>query len=111
MIHREIEPMPVNKKQLIRLVKLAAVLKENRPVNAHSFADELRRMDMYENINIACGPKMIIRDIKTLKNDFNAPIEFDPSKNSYYLASHGWNVSFLKTPVNLFISQCLVLLK
>jgi predicted DNA-binding transcriptional regulator YafY len=93
MIHLEVGFMPVNKKQLIRLVKLAAVLKENRPVNAHSFADDLKRMDMYENINIACGPKTIIRDIKTLRNDFNAPIEFDPSTNSYYLASHGWNFS------------------
>lgn len=83
--------MPVNKKQLLRLIKLVAELKENRYPNCQSFADKLLKLDKYQNENVACKAKTIQRDIKTLKDDFGAPIEFDFKNNGFYLASHGWN--------------------
>ncbi len=83
--------MPVNKKQLLRLIKLVAELKENRYPNCQAFADKLLKLDQYQNENVACKAKTIQRDIKTLKDDFGAPIEFDFKNNGFYLASHGWN--------------------
>lgn len=85
--------MPLSKKQLVRLVRLVAQLKENRYPNCSSFSEEMRRADLDENVNIACTPKTIFRDIQTLKSDFDAPIAFDKARNGYYLKHHGWNFS------------------
>ena len=85
--------MPVNKKQLVRLVRLVAQLKENRYPNCASFAADMRKADIEENLNLSCTPKTIARDIQVLKRDFNAPIDFDPSRNGYYLTHHEWTFS------------------
>jgi len=83
--------MPVSKKQLLRLVRLVAQLKENRYPNCVSFADELRKLDTEENLNLSCTPKTISRDIAVLKHDFDAPIAFDSIQNGYYLTNHNWS--------------------
>ena len=85
--------MPLSKKQLMRLVRLVSLLKENRYPNCSSFALAMRKADLDENLNVACSPKTIFRDIQTLKNDFDAPIKFDKARNGYYLAHRGWNFS------------------
>ncbi len=85
--------MAISKKQLIRLVRLVARLKENRYPNCKSFAEQLRNADIYENINLACTEKTVYRDIQILKNDFDAPIEFDKRNNGYYLTHHNWAFS------------------
>ena len=59
--------MPVSKKQLVRLIRLVAQLKENRYPNCARFAEEMRQADLDENLNLACTPKTIFRDIQTLK--------------------------------------------
>ena len=82
--------MPVNKKQLYRLVRLVAQLKENRYPKCVSFAAEMRECELYDGLNHACSEKTIRRDIQTLKNEFNAPIKFDVGKNGFYLSHHGW---------------------
>ena len=89
--------MPVNKKQLLRLVKLVSELKENRYPNCQSFSDKLLKSDLFENANVACTAKTIQRDIRTLKDDFDAPIEFDCQNNGFYLTHHGWD--FLCPPL------------
>lgn len=53
----------------------------------------MRQADLDENLNVACTPKTIFRDIQTLKNDFDAPIAFDKVRNGYCLKHHGWNFS------------------
>lgn len=85
--------MPINKKQLMRLVRLVAQLKENRYPNCESFAAAMRQADLAENLNLACSAKTIYRDIQTLKTDFGAPIKFDANRNGYYLTHHGWTFS------------------
>lgn len=85
--------MPLSKKQLVRLVRLVAQLKENRYPNCSRFSEEMRQADLDENLNVGCTPKTIFRDIQTLKNDFDAPIAFDKVRNGYYLKHHGWNFS------------------
>jgi predicted DNA-binding transcriptional regulator YafY len=83
--------MPVNKKQLKRLIRFVAMLKENRYPNCSSFADELRKEDLNDNVNISCTTKTIQRDIKTLRDEFDAPIEYDSEMRGYYLLHHGWD--------------------
>ncbi len=82
--------MPTNKKQLQRLVKFVAMLKENRYPNCQSFVKELRKDELYRDKNVVCTTKTIQRDILTLKNDFDAPIDYDYENRGYYLKSHGW---------------------
>ena len=83
--------MPENKKQLFRLIRLVAELKENRYPNCHSFAEKLEKIDKDKNLNVSCKAKTIQRDIRTLKEEFGAPIEFDFRNNGFYLAHHGWD--------------------
>ena len=83
--------MPISKKQMRRLVMLAAELKQNNYPNTASFAEKLRQKDIDENSNIACSPKTIQRDIKILKEEFGAPIDFDHTYRGYYLKHHGWD--------------------
>lgn len=83
--------MPVNKKQLFRLVRLVAQLKENRYPNCVSFAEEMRNGFWDDGLDHGCSEKTIRRDIQTLKTEFKAPIKFDVAKNGFYLTHHGWN--------------------
>ena len=85
--------MPIGKKQLLRLIRLVAQLKENRYPNCSSFAEDMRRADLDENLNVVCTAKTIFRDIQTLKDDFKAPIKFNKSRNGYYLTRKDWNFS------------------
>jgi predicted DNA-binding transcriptional regulator YafY len=85
--------MPTSKKQLIRLVRLVAQLKENRYPNCTSFAKEMQKADLNENLNLACSPRTVYRDIQILKTEFGAPIKFDVGRNGYFLSHHGWTFS------------------
>ena len=70
---------------------LASELKQNNYPNTATFAEKLRNIDIDENENIACTPKTIQRDIKVLKEEYNAPIAFDTERRGYYLKHHAWN--------------------
>ena len=86
--------MPVQKKQLQRLIKFIALMKKGKYPNARSFYETLRQADLYDNENVACSMKTIYRDIELLKNDYNAPINFDRQQNGYYLTRSSWEFSF-----------------
>ena len=95
---RGIMTMPRNKKQMFRLHKFIGQLKENRYPNCVGFAAELRRLDLDDNQNLACTAKTIQRDIKTLREEFQCPLEFDHDRNGYYLKHHGWNFNLPDAP-------------
>lgn len=82
--------MPVNKKQILRMVKFVALLKRNAYPNSKSFVKILQEADLMENLNIACTERTVMRDIAILKQDFKAPIEFDHEHNGYYLTRLDW---------------------
>ncbi|MFA7232306.1 MAG: WYL domain-containing protein [Victivallaceae bacterium] len=83
--------MPVSKKQLLRLIKFVAELKKNNYPNSVSFAEQLRQMDLYENLNVSCTARTVQRDIDLLKNEFNAPLTFDSEQHGYFLADKMWD--------------------
>ena len=85
--------MNTSKAQLHRLIRLVGELKQNRYPNCTSFAKKLRESDIDENLNLSCSPKTIQRDIKLLKEEYDAPIEYDSEYRGYYLKHHGWDFS------------------
>lgn len=103
--------MPICKKQLHRLIMLVARLKQNLYPNCSSFVNELRKCDLYENKNVLCSPKTIQRDIQTLISEFGAPIQFDKSKNGYYLEDKSWDFLFPMISEEEISAELLVALK
>lgn len=83
--------MPVNKSQMHRLMRIAALLKENRYPNSETLIKEFRRIAVEENLPVECGKKTILRDMKVLESEFGCPLAFDRSRNGYYLKHHGWD--------------------
>ena len=87
--------MPVNKKQLLRMIRFVAELRRNSYPNAASFTRKLRELDLAENLNISCSERTVMRDLETLRSDFHAPISFSQEENGYYLTNRYWE---LKVP-------------
>lgn len=82
--------MPVNKKQIMRMVKFVAELRRNAYPNATTFAKKLRDAELMENLNIACSERTVMRDLEVLKRDFHAPIRFSSENNGYFLENQYW---------------------
>ena len=83
--------MPIQKSQMHRLMRIAALLKENRYPNSNTLIKEFRRMAEEEELEIECGKKTILRDMKLLETEFKCPLAFDRGRNGYYLKHHGWD--------------------
>lgn len=83
--------MPVQKAQFQRLMRIAALLKENRYPNSETLVKEFQRIEQDEGLEIDCCKKTILRDMKVLENEFNCPLAFDRGRNGYYLKHHGWD--------------------
>ena len=83
--------MPMQKSQMHRLMRIAALLKENRYPNSETLVREFRRIAIEEELEIDCGKKTILRDMKVLEQEFNCPLAFDRARNGYYLKHHGWD--------------------
>ena len=83
--------MPIQKSQMHRLMRIAALLKENRYPNSETLVREFRRIAVEEELEIECGKKTILRDMKVLEYEFGCPLAFDRSRNGYYLKHHGWD--------------------
>ncbi|MEI3002112.1 MAG: WYL domain-containing protein [Victivallis sp.] len=82
--------MQNNAKQLIRMIRFISETKQGNYPNSVTFAERLRKMDQEENLNIACSAKTVEREIRSLKHDFHAPLEFDRVRNGYYLRYPDW---------------------
>ncbi len=83
--------MPMQKSRMHRLMRIAALLKENRYPNSETLVKEFRRIAEEEELEIDCGKKTILRDMKVLEDEFGCPLAFDRGRNGYYLKHHGWD--------------------
>lgn len=81
----------MQKNQLHRLMRIAALLKENRYPNSQTLIEEFRRISVEEGLEIKCVKKTILRDMKLLETEFGCPLAFDRARNGYYLTHHGWD--------------------
>ena len=82
--------MPVNKKQIFRMVKMVSDLRRNNYPNANTWVNKFERLEREENLNISCGRRTVMRDLDSLRKDFQAPIAFSPEHNGYYLTNPNW---------------------
>ena len=85
--------MSVQARQALRLMKFIAEMKKNNYPNAGSFAKLLRRMDVDENIDCACSPRTVARDIEILQKEYHAPIAYNAVRRGYYLKNSDWEFS------------------
>ena len=83
--------MPISKSRMHRLLRITSLLKENRYPNSETLVKEFRRIAVEEDLEIDCGQKTILRDMKILKEEFGCPLGFDRTRNGYYLKHHGWD--------------------
>ena len=81
--------MPVNKKQGDRLKKLVAMMKENRYPNHNMLEKAMQREDIAGAYNIS--QKTIQRDVKMLREEYNAPIEYCSKNRGYSLIDPDWS--------------------
>ena len=77
-------------RQALRLIKLIAEMKKNNYPNANSFSELLRTIDIDENVDCGCSARTIMRDIRTLQQEYHAPISYDPVRRGYYLRNPDW---------------------
>ena len=85
--------MSVQARQALRLMKFIAEMKKNNYPNAGSFSKLLCRMDVDENIDCACSPRTVARDIEILQKEYHAPIAYDAVHRGYYLKNSDWEFS------------------
>ena len=83
--------MPLQKSRMHRLMHIAAQLKENRYPNSETLVKDFRRIALEEELEIDCGKKTVLRDMKVLETEFGCPLAFDRIRNGYYLKHHGWD--------------------
>ena len=88
--------MPTNKKSRDRIACLLRLMKENRYPNHTILEKEMRKFDMAGAYTIS--RKTVQRDVAWLKENYDAPIQYDPSQKGYYLANPYWEkyVPFLE---------------
>ena len=72
------------------MVKMVADLRKNLYPNANTWVKKFEALDRDENLNIACGKRTVMRDIDSLRKDFNAPIEYSSEHNGFYLTNPYW---------------------
>lgn len=82
--------MSIQSRQALRLIKFVAEMKKNNFPNAGSFAELLQRLDVDDNIDCAISYRTVLRDIKVLQDEYNAPIAYDPARRGYYLKYPDW---------------------
>ena len=72
------------------MVKMVADLRKNSYPNANTWVRKFEALDRDENLNIACGKRTVMRDLDSLRKDFNAPIEYSSEHNGFYLSNPYW---------------------
>jgi proteasome accessory factor B len=71
------------KPQFRRILYIHRLLKEDRYPNATTIARDW---------HIECSPRTIKRDIDYLRDELNAPIEYDPAKRGYFYDEQGYDL-------------------
>lgn len=86
----------MNKKheQLLRRIKFIAEVKSNNFPNAKSFAMQIQQFEDEEGQPFGCSSRTIARDIKSLIEDHDAPLEYCATEKGYYLRNPDWDFKY-----------------
>ena len=89
--------MSVSSRQMQRLLLIVEELKKNQYPNRNDLFKFLKSAEYSSDKGgYSVSTRTLARDIDTLKNEFNAPIDFDYAANEYYLKNPEWD---FETPV------------
>lgn len=89
--------MSVSSRQMQRLLLIVEELKKNQYPNRNDLVKFLKSAEYnIDKGGYSVSTRTLARDIETLKNEFNAPIDFDHEANGYYLKDPEWD---FETPV------------
>ena len=75
--------------KMTRLMKLVALLRKNSYPNHRILQSKLRALDATSMYSVS--QKTVQRDVKYLRDVYDAPIVFDNGKRGYYLTDPDWN--------------------
>ena len=86
--------------QIIRLARIASLLKKNSCPTADKLLKEYREIELVEGkaIRSKYSLRTVYRDIDLLRNDFDCPILYDRRNKTYYLEDPKWEFN---CPANL----------
>ena len=73
---------------MTRLMKLVAMLRDNRYPNHRTLQRALKLLD--STCTFSISQKTIQRDVQFLRDAYHAPIEYDNGKRGYYLTDPTW---------------------
>ena len=73
--------------KMTRLMKLVAMLRQNKYPNHRTLQRELQHLC---TDNYSLSQKTVQRDVVDLRSNYAAPIEFDNGRRGYYLTDHTW---------------------
>ena len=79
----------ISQKQM-RQMKLIAEMKKGNYPNSQSMARILRQSEGDAGEPLGCSERTIMRDIKDLQEEYNAPIAYDATNKGYYLENTAW---------------------
>ena len=79
-----------SRKQLHRMAEIVAILKKRPWVTMKKIKDALDATEFTDGAYLACGNRTIQRDIKVLREEYHAPIEYSKSECAYSLLDHEW---------------------
>ena len=80
--------MPLQKSQMHRLMRIAALLKENRYPNSKTLVKEFKRIALEEDLEIDCVKKTILRDM--MKSTDKSIILTKEAGNTQYQMEKGF---------------------
>ena len=81
--------MPINKKQVLRLMSIVSELRQNHCTKIEKLKKRITFTFDEEDIS----ERTLRRDLRALKEDFEAPIKFDYNRRGYYLEDEEWEFS------------------
>ena len=95
--------------QIVRLARIASLLKKNSCPTAQHLLDEYREIELAEGKTIRAkySLRTVYRDIDLLRTDFDCPVRFDRRQKTYYLEDPQWEFN---CPANLSESVMLALI-
>ena len=84
-------PQPgVSRKQLHRMAAIVTLLKRNEWVKMRTILKHLAATEFEAGMYLGCVERTVQRNIKILKDDYHAPIEYDMHKAAYRLLDPTW---------------------
>ena len=79
-----------SRRQLHRMAAIVVLLKKREWVTMKKIKEELDATEFTDGAYLACGNRTIQRDIKVLREEYFAPIEYSKSQCAYSLTDKEW---------------------